>query len=154
MAGHTETTSTSRMRQSKPRIISNVFGDCYLPEVAHRMQRLPHLPVEVPSSQVVVCKSGAGGLLVKKGSRLGTLRLDPIQGRRKKGTGDDQTYHEWCMTHPGTRQALEVPHQKEWKLAAPMHGSERQGLQSYRTTDDGTDLIRATLIWKWYHASL
>ena len=36
MAGHTETTSTSRMQQSKPRIISNVFGDCYLPEVGHR----------------------------------------------------------------------------------------------------------------------
>ena len=67
---------------------------------------------------ILACKFAPIG--VKKVRRLGTLRLDPFQGRWKKGTGDDQTYHEWRMTHPGIRRALEVPHQKEWKPAAHM----------------------------------
>ena len=46
---------------------------------------------------------------------------DPVQGRWKKGAGDDNTYHEWgSMTRPALRRALGVPHQKEWKPAAHM----------------------------------
>ena len=54
----------------------------------------------------LACKYAPMG--VKKIRRLGTLGLDPIQGRWKKGAEDDQTYHEWRMTHPGTRRALGV----------------------------------------------
>ena len=60
---------------------------------------------------VLACKYALMG--VKKIRRLDTLGLDRIQGRWKKGTEDDQTYHEWRMTHPGTRRALDVPHQKD-----------------------------------------
>ena len=60
---------------------------------------------------ILACRFAPIG--VKQVRRLDTLGVDPIQGRWKKGTGDDQTYHEWRMTHLGIRRALEVPHQME-----------------------------------------
>ena len=75
----------------------------------------------------------------------------------KKGADDEQTYHEWRMTHPGTRRALEVPHQKEWKPVAHMALRNRNCKATEQLTlivRGLTDLIKETLIWKWYHASI
>ena len=61
------------------------------------------------------------------------------------------------MTHPGLRRALEVPHQKEWKPAAHMalRGRDCKATEQLKLVVRGlTDLIRESLIWKWYHASL
>ena len=58
------------------------------------------------SKSILACKFAPVG--VKNIRRLDTLGLDPIRTRWKKGTEDDQTYHEWRMTHPGIRRALDA----------------------------------------------
>ena len=61
------------------------------------------------------------------------------------------------MTHPGTRRALDVPHQKEWKPVAHMALRSRNCKATEQLTlivRGLTDLIKETLIWKWYHASV
>ena len=104
---------------------------------------------------VLACKFAPIG--VKKIRRLDTLGLDTIQGRWKKGAEDDQTYDEWRMTHPRTKRALEVPHQREWKPVAHMALRSRNCKATEQLTlivRGLTDLIKETLTWKWYHASI
>ena len=61
------------------------------------------------------------------------------------------------MTHPGTRRALDVPHQKEWKPVAHMALRSRNCKATEQLTlivRGLTDLIKETLTRKWYHASI
>ena len=104
---------------------------------------------------ILACKTAPEG--VKKVRRLDTLALDPVQGRWKKGAGDDQTYHEWHMAHPAIRRALEFPHQKERKPAVYMIARDRdcKAVEQLTLVVRGlTDLIKESLIWKWFHAFL
>ena len=100
------------------------------------------------SKSILACKFASIG--VKKNRRLDTLGLDPIQGRWKKGAEDDQTYHEWCMPHPGIRQALDVP------LAhMALRSRNRKATEQLTLIVRGlTDLFKETLTWKWYQASI
>ena len=83
--------------------------------------------------------------------------MDPIRSRWKQGTEDNQTYHEWRMTHPGVRRALDVPHQREWKPMAHMAVRSRNCKATEQLTlmvKGLTDLLKETLTWKWYQASV
>ena len=58
---------------------------------------------------------------------------------------------------PGTRRALDIPHQKEWKQVAHMALRSRNCKATEQLTlrvRGLTDLIKESLTWKWYHASL
>ena len=104
---------------------------------------------------ILACKCAPVG--VQKIRRLDTLGLDPIRSRWKQGTGDDQTYHEWRMTHPGVRRALDVPHQREWKPMVHMAVRSRNCKATEQLTlmvKGLTDLLKETLTWKWYQASV